>query len=484
MQLPFRPTAARLKGAHTVAKEVIMPALGMSQDTGRLLMWLKSEGDTIEKGEPLMEVETDKTTVEVEAPATGTLGGVSASAGDDVPVGDVVAYILAEGESAPASSSPPPSPEPDEAQPAAPSPSAPSRPQTPKPKEHDNGMRVVSATPVAQRMATVHDLNLSQVPASGSKITRADVEAYLENGHASDSTAPTTPGGVVLASPKARRLADEQNLILADIPGSGPEGAVLADDVLTYDPPSAAASTTETAANAERSAVNPANTDTAPQTGTMWKRMAERLTESWQTVPHFYLKREVDATAFVNWRTDLKARMDVKVTYTDLLVKAVAHALRANPFVNGAWNGQGVVFNDEVNVGLAVAVEQGLLVPVIHHADTLGVQQIAERRAEIVERSLSGKLKPNDLQGGTFTISNLGMFGVDNFNAIVNPPQAAILAVGNITERAVPVNGQVEVRPMMTLSLSCDHRAVDGAHGAQFLATLARSMETPLSLMD
>ncbi len=466
-----------------------MPALGMSQDTGRLLTWLKSEGDTVEKGEPLMEVETDKTTVEVESPASGTLGGISAAVGDDVPVGDVIAYILAEGESAPESAvAPPPAqstPE-EPAQPAEPTPqpkpepsAAPRQAASPKTNGNSGASVVVSATPVAQRMAAVHDLDLSLVPANDGRITRADVEAYLENGDPAVAAPPTTESGVVLASPKARRLADERSIALASVSGSGPEGAVLADDVLRYTPPQTAVSATKTAPQA-----TPTQSDATVQTGTMWKRMAQRLTESWQTVPHFYLKRDIDATAMVGWRTGLKGRIDVKITYTDLLVKAVAHALRANPFVNGMWNGEGVVFNDNVNVGLAVAVEQGLLVPVIHNADTLGIREIAERRAEIVERALSGKLKPNDLQGGTFTISNLGMFGVDNFNAIVNPPQAAILAVGGISERAVPDSGQIEIKPMMTLSLSCDHRAVDGAHGAQFLSELVRAMEAPLSLLD
>jgi len=186
----------------------------------------------------------------------------------------------------------------------------------------------------------------------------------------------------------------------------------------------------------------------------------------------------------ITWRTGLKARSDVKITYTDLLVKAVAAALTQHPHANGTWNGEGVVFNPDVNVGLAVAVDQGLLVPVIHQADTLGIKQLAVRRAEIVKGALDGKLEPAELQGGTFTISNLGMFGIDTFDAIVNPPQAAILAVGRITERVVPVDGEIVTRPMMTLTLSCDHRVVDGAHGARFLDTLVGMLETPLSLLD
>ncbi len=442
-------------------KEVIMPALGMAQDTGRLIAWLKAEGDLVEKGEPIMEVETDKTTVEIEAPASGTLGGLRAAAGDDVPVGDVVAYVLAANESAPVASPMTAAPPPTDG-----------LPQKPDPAEPTN----LPATPVARRVAAAHDVDLSQVPAQGKSVTRADVEAYLSGGR--NGGGATQPNGVILASPKARRLAEEHGYNLTEIAGSGPAGAVLADDVLTYRPPAAAVKATVPATPA--SAVQ----NGAVQTGQLWRRMAERLTESWQTIPHFYLKREVDASGMIAWRQQLKTRSDVKITFTDLLVKLVAASLAQHPFVNGMWNGEGVVFNDAVNVGLAVAIEQGLLVPVIHDADTLGVTAIAQRRAEIVSRAQNGKLKPNDLQGGTFTISNLGMFGIDNFNAIVNPPQAAILAVGRIAERAVPIDGEIIIQPQLTLSLSCDHRAVDGAHGAQFLDTLTTYIEVPIRLLD
>lgn len=443
-------------------ESVIMPALGMSQDTGRLLAWLKHEGDAVEKGDPIMEVETDKTTVEVEANANGTLSGITAQAGDDVPVGEVIAYILAPGESAPAAAAPTKA-EPEPTADASPSPAA------------ANGSGGKTATPVAQRMADAHNVDVAQIPAKGKRVTKSDVAAYIDGNGAASVAA-----GVVLASPKARRLARERGVELTLISGSGPDGAVIAEDVLSYTPPAV-----EQPAPVKRSLAPIAADDGREvQTGNMWRRMAERLTESWQTIPHFYLKREVDATGMIEWRSGLKQRTDVKITYTDLLVKLVAASLRQHPYVNGQWNGEGVVFNEDVNVGLAVAIEQGLLVPVIHHADALGIKPLAKRRKEIVTRALDGKLKPGDLQGGTFTISNLGMFGIDNFNAIVNPPQAAILAVGRITERAVPINGAIAIRPMMTLSLSCDHRAVDGAHGAQFLDTLANLIEKPMSLLD
>ena len=437
-----------------------MPALGMAQETGKLIAWLKAEGDHVEAGEPLMEVETDKTTVEVEAMGSGTLSNITAQPGDDVPVGEVVAVILAVGEFAP---------EPVQKQAAEVSEAT----AAPTPVVVANTNAGKSATPIATRMAAAHDLDLSQIPAQGDRVTRADVEAYLSNDGTIAGETRLLP-----ASPKARRLVNENGYALTQIAGSGPGGAVLTIDVENFQPQPTLVQdqpTHEAATAIQEMSAN---------VGQLWRRMAERLTESWQTVPHFYLKRDVNAQGLIDWRSGLKTRTDVKITFTDLLVKVVAAALKQHPHVNGSWRGDDLHFNDRVNVGLAVAIDEGLLVPVIHDADGLGVTAIAQRRAEIVERSLAGKLKPNDLQDGTFTISNLGMFGVDNFNAIVNPPQAAILAVGTIAEQVVSVNGSIISRPTLTLSLSCDHRAVDGARGARFLDTLATLIEDPMSLMD
>jgi pyruvate dehydrogenase E2 component (dihydrolipoamide acetyltransferase) len=212
--------------------------------------------------------------------------------------------------------------------------------------------------------------------------------------------------------------------------------------------------------------------------------MAERVTQAWTTIPHFYLIREANASALVAWRESAQARTPAKVTYSDLLVKLVAAALRRHPRLNASWQAGTLVHNPDINIGLAVAVKDGLVVPVIHQADELGVGVLAERRAELVAKAQASKLAPADLSGGTFTLSNLGMYGVDAFNAIVNPPQAAILAIGRIADRVVALAGQPVVQPMLTLSLSCDHRVVDGARAAQFLKTLAEMVEAPLSLLD
>jgi pyruvate dehydrogenase E2 component (dihydrolipoamide acetyltransferase) len=216
--------------------------------------------------------------------------------------------------------------------------------------------------------------------------------------------------------------------------------------------------------------------------------MAEHMTASWTTVPHFYLMREVDASQLVQWRTRIAATVEkqrgVKPTYTDLLVKLIAFALREHPRLNAAWANGKIETYGQIDIGVAVAVEEGLLVPVIRHADTASIGEIAIQRSELVERAQNRKLRPADISGGTFTITNLGMYNVDAFNAIVNTPQAGILAVGRIAERVVPVNGQAAIRPMMIISLSCDHRIVDGARAAEFLDDLASLIEAPLGLLS
>jgi pyruvate dehydrogenase E2 component (dihydrolipoamide acetyltransferase) len=223
--------------------------------------------------------------------------------------------------------------------------------------------------------------------------------------------------------------------------------------------------------------------------------MAERVSQAWTTIPHFYLLREVNATHLIAWRDEVQERFAAqqpdaaqqgasKITYTDLLVKVVAAALRQHPRLNASWQNDALLLHLDINVGLAVAVEDGLVVPVLHQADMLGLRRLAALRTQLVAKANAGRLAPADLSGGTFTISNLGMYGVDAFSAIVNPPQAAILAVSRIAERVVPLQGQPAVQPMLTLSLSCDHRAVDGARAAQFLQTVAELIEHPMRLLD
>jgi len=432
---------------------VIMPALELAQETGKVLRWLKPAGATVAKGEPIVEIETDKVTVEVEAPAAGVLGAVSAGEGDVIAVGKTIALIFAAGEAgataAPAargaSASAPAVAAPIKAAAAAPSAAAASG---------------VKASPLARKLAEQHGVDIAQIKTASGRVEKADVLAFVDAQRTGNGQKGAVAARLAPASPKARRLAAERGVDLHLVRGSGPGGAVLAVDV-----------------PAQR---------TAPATAgvsNVWRIMAERMTQSWTTAPHFYLVREVNASRLMTWRDRAGKAAGPRITYTDLLLRLVAAALRAHPRVNVSWKDGALVSHADVNIGLAVALDDGLVVPVLHRADTLSLAEIAARREDVVARAQSGKLRPADIQGGTFTLSNLGMYGVDAFNAIVNPPQAAILAVGRIADRVVPVNGQPAVQPMLVLTLSCDHRAVDGARGAQFLGALAELVEEPLALI-
>ncbi len=456
-------------------KEVIMPALGMAQDVGVLLRWLKKEGEMVQAGEPLMEVATDKVDVQVEAPASGMLTGVTAQEGDEIPVGQVIGLIAAEGEEPPDhSAAARQSKAASEGAQATVSGSVMrSEEDSLSPQKSAEGR---TASPVAARMAAEHGIDLAEVPAAGGRISREDVAAHIKSAR-------------VLASPKARRLARERGIDLATLVGNGPQGAVLAADVPMTAVPQVVEKIEDLPLPSPLPDAEPVVADRGPEQPTvsrMWRIMAQRLTESWTSAPHFYLIREVDAAQLKSWRSLFagaerkSSESQARITYTDLLTKLVALALVQFPRLNAFWQDGAIVTNPDINIGLAIAVEEGLLVPVVHNADRLKVEGIAARRMDLVDRANSGGLRPDDFAGGTFTISNLGMYGVDAFNAIVNPPQAAILAVGRISDRVVAVDGQPAVRPMLTLTLSCDHRAVDGARAAQFLDTLASLIEEPL----
>jgi pyruvate dehydrogenase E2 component (dihydrolipoamide acetyltransferase) len=442
---------------HT-ANDVIMPVLGMNQDTGKIVRWLAAEGQLVKKGDPLLEVETDKAVAEIESPASGFLSAVSAHNGDDVPVGKVIAVIAPE-------------------QPHAAS-AAPAAPAEPAAAQKPSSLP--TASPLAARMAAEHHLDLAQIRPQGGRVEKGDVLAYLNSRESSGASQARR----FLASPKARRLAAERGLDLKGLRGSGPDGAVLAVDLPDSLP---IISPTQGAAAADPldqqlSAAEPSEVEVTP--GAIWKIMAEHTAAAWREAPHFFLLREVDASQLLQWRKAVQKEDGPKITVTDLLVKLSAIALRQHPAVNARYQDGKIIRLAEINVGIAAAVEAGLVVPVIHGADRLGAAQIAAARAGLLQKARDNRLRPEDISGGTFTISNLGMYGVDAFLAVLNAPQSAILAVGRIADRVVPVNGQVGIRPMMTVSLSFDHRTVDGARGAQFLDTLARLIEEPLSLLS
>jgi pyruvate dehydrogenase E2 component (dihydrolipoamide acetyltransferase) len=435
---------------------VIMPALELAQETGKVLRWMKAPGDTVKRGEPIVEIETDKVTVEIEAPASGVLRDVTAQEGDVVPIGQTIAIIVAAGEV------PTLSPVGGGQAPSTLSPLGRGQGEGPK------GEGSVKASPLARKVAEQHGVDLARVKTATGKIEKADVIAFVESQKA-PSPANGAPARLVAASPKARRLAAERGVDLGALRGSGPGAAVLTADI------PAAPLTLPSPQRGEGLGREGA--------GTVWRIMAERMTASWTSAPHFYLVREVNVTRLVSWLTQARKQTGAHITYTDLLVKLVAATLSQHPRVNVSWKGGALERHAEINIGLAVALDDGLVVPVLHRADTLGLKDLAAKREDLVTRAQAGKLRPADIQGGVFTISNLGMYGIDAFNAIVNPPQAAILAVGRIADRVVPVNGQPAVQPTMVLTLSCDHRALDGARGAQFLGALAELIEEPLALL-
>jgi pyruvate dehydrogenase E2 component (dihydrolipoamide acetyltransferase) len=421
-----------------MAVSVVMPALEMAQETGKLVSWLKKEGEQVRKGDMLLEVETDKAVVEIEAQADGVLGGISAKVGDVVPVGQTIAWLLKPGEATPRSAGP-----------------------------AQTGRTGAAAVPAAAS---------ASAPAAAAPASAASVKA----------------------SPKARKLAREHGVDISTLKGSGPGGEVLADDILKAaasaapaSPPAAAArpsvsapalSLGSTARLASPSAAGPAPVAAAPADAitSIGRIMAERTTQSWTTVPHFFVSRDVDASALNAVRQALVPSIErshgVKITHTDLMVAAVARTLRKHPRMNASWKDGGIVLNTDVNVALAMAVENAVVTAVIRNADRAPLGEVARQRKELAERARANRLQPADITGATFTISNLGMFGVDAFTAIIVPPQAGILAVGAIADRVVAVDGMIAVRPMVNLTLSSDHRVVDGARAAQFLDDVATAL--------
>jgi pyruvate dehydrogenase E2 component (dihydrolipoamide acetyltransferase) len=390
-----------------------MPALEMAQETGKLVAWLKKEGEQVTKGDMLLEVETDKAVVEIEAQSDGVLGGVTAKTGDVIPVGQTIAWLLKPGESVP-----------------------------------EQGTHVQTGRTGAAAAPAVAPAGAAAGPA------------------------PAEPASVAGAriSPKARKLAREHGVDIARIAGSGPGGEILADDILK-----AAAASVATPESEIRSAAPPLASSGGPADAmtSIGRIMADRTTQSWTTVPHFFVSRDIDVTALKTARDVMVPKIEelhgVKMTHTDLIVAAVARALRKHPRMNASWDNGRITVHQDVNVGLAIAVENAVVAAVVHNADRASIGDIAKQRIDKASRARANRLSPADISGATFTISNLGMFNVDHFTAIIVPPQVGILAVGAIVDRVVVVDAMLAVRPMMTVTLSSDHRVVDGASAARFL---------------
>jgi len=366
-----------------MATNVIMPALGVAQQTGILLKWLKAEGQSVTKGEPLMEIETDKSTVEIEASASGILSLVTAKAGDEIPVGQMIALILAPGEVLP------------------------TQPMTP------------AASPL------VPPLPLGEGKGEGCTMTSTTTAL---TGH---STAPS--GGRILASPKAKRIAKEQGIDLSALHGSGPEGSILTADVQRTGKGTFTSPATATA---------PALLPLTP----MRRIVGQRMTQSKQSAPHFYISMDVDMTAVSKLRNQWRERGDKSIpSLNDFILYASARALKDFPSMNASFTDQAIQQHSDINIGVAVALDEGLVVPVIRNADRLSLADLAKQSRELADKAQNKKLFPLDYEGGTFTVSNLGMLGVDSFIAIINPPQAAILAVGRVVEAEARLGRQRRV---------------------------------------
>jgi len=386
--------------------EVKLPRLGQGMESGTIVKWLKSEGEAVQKGEALYELDTDKVTQEVEAEATGVLLKIAVAEGE-VPVGETIAFIGKEGETVEVTA------------------------PAPKPKTE-------------QKQEDESKPEPEQPPASSST------------------------NGRIKASPLARRIARERGIALETLRGTGPDGRIVAEDVERGESKPAAAAAPVPSGQVESRPLS-----------NVRKTIARRLTQAW-TVPAFQLTVDVDMTRaneLVQKQRELNP--NVRITVTDVLTKVCAMALMRHPDMNVQYSEDALLVYPSADVGIAVAAPQGLVVPVVKNAERLTIAQIAQVRADLVSRARDNKLRSDDLEGGTFTISNLGMYEVDQFIAVLNPPQASILAVGQTREMVVPLGGDLKVLPVMTMTITCDHRAVDGATGADFLKTIKAFLQDP-----
>ncbi|HZC04060.1 MAG TPA: dihydrolipoamide acetyltransferase family protein [Ktedonobacterales bacterium] len=441
---------------------VVMPKMGDTMEEGKVITWRKHEGDTIAKGDALAEIETEKVNIEAEAFAAGTLRKIIAPEGATVPVGQPIALIGDPAEPIPAEFGGAPAQAATATQAAQPTSAAPAAPAT-----------------QAQRAQAAPQPTAAPVAVANGHIAQATTLAAAPSVTQSD--------GRVFISPLARHIAAEHNLDIHQIQGTGPGGRIIRDDVLSALQSGQAAVVAEPAASA---ATPPAGPEVeAVPLSQMRKTIAKRLQQSMQTAPHFYVTVTVDATRLMQTRAQINEYAatlaePIKVSVNDLVVKAVATTLTRIPQVNVSFDGERILFKKRVNVGMAVALEQGLIVPVMRDADKRGLLDLARESRRLAEAARMGKLKADELQGGTFTVSNLGMYDVESFTAIINPPESAILAVGSIipTPVATP-DRQVVVRDQMKLTLSSDHRALDGAVAARFLQQLKQLLEQPMAML-
>jgi pyruvate dehydrogenase E2 component (dihydrolipoamide acetyltransferase) len=483
-----------------MATKVYMEALSPTMEEGRLITWLKGEGEEVNEGDVLAEVETDKATMELVARGSGVLRKRLIGEGDTQAVGSLIAVIAgadediaalvgggAEAEQGPASGA---------------------RPAEAEQVDRAGGGKDADVATAAAALAGSEQTETDSAergtrdavpgerptPVPGDKVRAADGGGSRSIEQVGEEAGGGPNGARVKASPLARRLAAESGLALDDLRGSGPGGRIVKRDIeaaLEAGPAPAPAAEEEREQERPAAAAAPAAAPAAAEyrevpLSQMRKTIAKRLTQSIGPVPHFFLTIEVDASGMMALRKRINERFadeGVKVSPNDLIIKAVAMALTRHPWVNAAWTGEAVRLYRDVHIGVAVAVEEGLITPVVRDAHRKGVTEIAQEVKELAGRARDKKLKPEEYTGSTFSISNLGMFGIEEFIAVINPPEAAILAVGGISDKVVVVDGEMVVRPRLRVTLSCDHRVVDGATGAEFLQTLKRYLEDPMMMI-
>lgn len=470
-----------------MALDIKMPALSPTMEEGTLAKWLVSVGDTVQSGDIMAEIETDKATMEFEAVDEGVITEILIEAGtENVKVGAVIARLTVEGEEE--ATSPAPSPAPAAETPEAPAADGP------------------AATPTARKLAEQNGVDLGGITGTGpkGKITREDVEAAIAEGGGSGKAAPApspapapTPapasaasGERVIASPLAKRIAADKGIDLAQVKGSGPNGRIVKEDVESFTPSAAAKSAPAASTLAPAPTPTPEVEGGAPyaeeKLSGVRKVIARRLTESKQTVPHFYLTIDIRLDPLLELRAQLNKSLEpdgVKLSVNDLLIKALARALIRVPQCNVSYHGDTLRRYERADVSVAVAAPSGLITPVITHADTKGLAAISTEMKTLAGKARDGKLMPHEYQGGTASLSNLGMFGIKQFDAVINPPQGMILAVGAGQQAPYVVDGEIKVATVLHASGSFDHRVIDGADGAQLMEAIKQLCENPMGLV-
>jgi pyruvate dehydrogenase E2 component (dihydrolipoamide acetyltransferase) len=433
------PAAAAVAKSSIAAVLVTMPKMSDTMQEGTISSWLKKVGDVVKTGEIIAEVETDKATMELESYEDGVLLYIGVEAGGSVPVDGVIAVIGEKGADYQSLLA-----------------------------AHQGGASIAAPVEVAIPAAPV------AVAAPAPVVVQAPVAAAV---------ASSTGTERVKASPLAKKIASETGVDIRQVAGSGEGGRIVKRDIESFVPAAATASPQAASSQVGGAPVLGQESFTEEKVSQMRKTIAKRLAESKYSAPHFYLTMEINMDKAIEARKSMNEFGTTKISFNDLVIKAAAAALRQNPKANSSWLGDKIRYNDHIHIGMAVAVEEGLLVPVIRFADQLSLSQISNQAKSLGQKAKNKELQPKDWEGNTFTISNLGMFGIDEFTAIINPPDACILAVGGIKETVIVKDGQMKIGNVMKVTLSCDHRVVDGAVGSAFLQTLKGLLEDPVRIL-